>query len=263
MDALAIGARGPDVTALQAALAEAGYSVGVVDGIFGPRTHNAVLALQARFGLPATGIAGEIEWAALRAGKAVPPPLPPVLASTLPYVEAKHFNRAIKRQGIYGVVLHCMESPESSTRAEHCAQYMATLPDTEPKKSAHYYADSDSVVQGVRDDRIAYHAPGCNEHWIGIEHAGYARQSRDEWLDAFGQRMLSLSAQLTARKAREHGFPLEFVDAAGLLAGKHGITTHAEVTRAFHRSTHLDPGPEFPIDWYLTRARVALAKAVA
>ena len=59
--------------------------------------------------------------------------------------------------------------------------------------------------------------------------------------------------------ARHAGIPLQFVDADGLVAKKRGVTTHACVTQAFHRSTHTDPGAAFPLDTYLARARVAFA----
>jgi hypothetical protein len=36
--------------------------------------------------------------------------------------------------------------------------------------------------------------------------------------------------------------PVRFLSAQQLLAGEHGITTHANVTQAFHQSTHWDPG---------------------
>ena len=36
--------------------------------------------------------------------------------------------------------------------------------------------------------------------------------------------------------------PAERVDAAGLKAGKRGITTHASVSVAHRKSTHVDPG---------------------
>jgi hypothetical protein len=39
-----------------------------------------------------------------------------------------------------------------------------------------------------------------------------------------------------------YDIPIRRVDAKGLLAGESGITTHAAVTAAFKKSTHIDPG---------------------
>jgi len=40
-----------------------------------------------------------------------------------------------------------------------------------------------------------------------------------------------------------------------LRAGKRGITGHAQVSEAFHRTDHTDPGTSFPVDAYLARVR--------
>ena len=32
-----------------------------------------------------------------------------------------------------------------------------------------------------------FHAPGANHNGIGLEHAGYARQSAEDWADAFSE----------------------------------------------------------------------------
>ncbi|MEQ8605209.1 MAG: peptidoglycan-binding protein [Marivibrio sp.] len=58
--------QGPDVEALQRALAEAGLEVSV-DGVFGPGTERAVIAFQAREGLTVDGVAGPATLSALGA----------------------------------------------------------------------------------------------------------------------------------------------------------------------------------------------------
>jgi murein DD-endopeptidase MepM/ murein hydrolase activator NlpD len=56
--AVAAGAGNVNVAALQVALLSRGLSVGTIDGYAGPRTTDAVRALERRHGLPADGIAG-------------------------------------------------------------------------------------------------------------------------------------------------------------------------------------------------------------
>jgi peptidoglycan hydrolase-like protein with peptidoglycan-binding domain len=51
------GDRGEAVKIIQRALAAAGFNVGAIDGVFGPKTAAAVRAAQAAKGLPQTGIA--------------------------------------------------------------------------------------------------------------------------------------------------------------------------------------------------------------
>lgn len=57
---LKAGSRGTGVVKLQTALNNKGYSVGKVDGVFGNKTYNAVVAFQKANGLTPDGIAGPI-----------------------------------------------------------------------------------------------------------------------------------------------------------------------------------------------------------
>ena len=62
---LRYGSRGTDVQFLQQMLALNGYNAGVVDGIFGAKTLNAVKMLQLKNGLSVDGIVGQKTWAVL------------------------------------------------------------------------------------------------------------------------------------------------------------------------------------------------------
>jgi len=65
LNVLRFGDRGPEVAALQQALRSAGYSPGVVDGVYGPRTEEAVRRAQADFGVTVDGLAGPVTMARL------------------------------------------------------------------------------------------------------------------------------------------------------------------------------------------------------
>ena len=65
MQTVALGSEGPDVRALQSILNRIGYNAGTVDGIFGSRTRQAVIAFQRNNGLAADGVAGPATWGAL------------------------------------------------------------------------------------------------------------------------------------------------------------------------------------------------------
>lgn len=86
------------------------------------------------------------------------------------FIEARWYTVSTGRR-IDFIVLHDMEMGETIHTAEDCARFFQT---TDTKASAHYMVDSDSIVQGVREKDIAYHAPP-NTHSIGVEHAGFAR----------------------------------------------------------------------------------------
>lgn len=170
----------------------------------------------------------------------------------IPYVEAANWSRSVVAQPKWWIVLHCMEWPEKLDSAEWCAGFFRDQkPNDVTRTSAHACVDADTVVQCVPWDRVAWHAPGANQYGIGIEHAGYARQLASDWADAYSVRMLDLSAWLTAQLCAKFRIPTDFVDADGLRAGERGVTTHAEVSKAWKKSTHMDPGPGFPIGNYL------------
>lgn len=59
------GSRGADVVRLQQLLLGHGFNPGVIDGIFGPNTHAAVVAFQRSRGLVQDGIVGVNTWTAL------------------------------------------------------------------------------------------------------------------------------------------------------------------------------------------------------
>jgi N-acetyl-anhydromuramyl-L-alanine amidase AmpD len=165
--------------------------------------------------------------------------------------EAVNWSRQLGPQTKSLVVLHAMQWPERGNSAEWCGRFFAGLEGVAPKASAHFAVDADSIVECVAAERIAWHAPGANTHGIGIEHAGYARQTPAEWLDSFGVLMLDLSAKLTAELCRHFGIPPRFVDRTELRESLPGITTHAECSLAWGKSTHSDPGPGFPMREYL------------
>jgi len=73
---LRIGSRGEAVMELQRLLASLGYSLGLIDGIFGPMTQNAVMSFQRDNGLAIDGIVGPITWNALLNATGMIPEIP-------------------------------------------------------------------------------------------------------------------------------------------------------------------------------------------
>lgn len=183
----------------------------------------------------------------------------PLLAHSIPLVQARFFGTAPRVKhgsgkpgiSIDHIVLHTMEVPCTFGRAGWCAQWMANFGPLEPKKSAHYYLDPATVIQGVADHQIAYAAPGANHNGIQLEHAGFANFTTSQWLRDEPRNMLELSVQLTARLCRQWDIPALAVSAEELARNVRGITTHDAVSKAFKRSDHHDPGAGFPLAWYV------------
>ncbi len=168
-----------------------------------------------------------------------------------PLVASPHFTPAQGRT-IDVVVIHTMESPEHPGAAAACARWFQNA---RAEVSAHYCVDPDSVVQCVREEDVAWHARGGNANSVGIELAGYAGQRRQDWADAYSRALLVRAATLTAEICRRHAIPLRRLRSADLLAGRRGVTGHADVSAAFKRSDHWDPGPSFPWTRFLRLTR--------
>ena len=88
-DVLKVNSSGPEVTALQQALAAAGFSPGNADGQFGLGTEAAVLAFQRSQGLGADGIVGPSTAAAL--GLAAIPDIPAAIPAVTVHVVSQLF----------------------------------------------------------------------------------------------------------------------------------------------------------------------------
>lgn len=178
--------------------------------------------------------------------------------STIPFVQARNFTRGRSNE-IDVLVIHTMESPEHDDTAEAVANWFAGP--TAPQASAHYCIDDNSIVQCVHDEDVAWHAPGANHNGLGFEHAGRAAQTKTDWNDEYSTQMLERSAELVAEKCKEYHIPVVWLQAADLRAGRRGITGHVQVSDAFKRSDHRDPGTSFPVEAYLARVREHMGDA--
>lgn len=172
-----------------------------------------------------------------------------------PFVAAANYSPG-GNTPVTRIVIHDEEYPEKPTSAEEVAQFFHNQPRNSSGSSAHLVVDNNSIVQCVHFTDRAWHAPP-NGGSIGLEHSGYSHETRDEWLDPYGIDMLHLSAAAVAQLCHQFDIPIVKLSVADLLAGKRGICGHADVSAAWHQSTHTDPGPSFPWDLYLPWVREA------
>lgn len=253
------GMKGPDVKAWQNQLERDGYSLAPygADGDFGKLTEATTIRWQVDRDVEEPTGQGTVGPATIAAIGKVPIPEDPPQGSLEedgPLWLAKNYTKA-GRSSIDLIVIHSMEAPEKGDTAEAVAAWFAGKRGTAPRASAHVCVDSDSLIRGVPPEHVAWAAPGANGIGYQIEHAGYARQTRDQWLDAYSSAMLRRSAFHAGKVARLYGIPFEVVDVAGLKAKRRGFTTHKAVSLAFGRSSHVDPGPFWPWDFYLEHAK--------
>ncbi|MEU8270820.1 N-acetylmuramoyl-L-alanine amidase [Sphaerisporangium sp. NPDC049002] len=161
-------------------------------------------------------------------------------------VQARHYHRGRLRP-VRLVIVHDMEWAETPTTAEDCARMFATM---DREASAHVCVDNNSAVRCVADADTAWAAPGANADGLQLEMAGFARQSRAEWLDDYSTAMLGQAAQVVAAWCVKYGIPVKRLSLAEVKAGKRGIIGHVDATRAYGGS-HTDPGSGFPWDVFL------------
>ena len=166
------------------------------------------------------------------------------------FVESPH--RTVLGRRIEMVVIHTMETAERTGAAVACAHWFASATS---EVSAHYCVDADEVVQCVREEDIAWHARGGNTSSIGIELAGFASQRPADWNDDYSRAVLARAADLTADVCFRHGIPLKRLRPADVVARHRGICGHADVSAAFGKSDHWDPGTGFPWARFLRLAR--------
>jgi len=255
---LQLGMFGDDVHAWQLELIQDGRYLGAsgADRNFGKLTQNATVGWQRARAIPIGELGTVGRWTLEALGvDAAPKTMRNLVWPHVPFMEAANWQRDVGPQTKRNIVLHCIECAEASTAAENTAKWFAGQRGPAPMVSAHACVDDDSIVQCVPWERIAWHAPGANRFGIGIEHAGWARQTAEQWRDDYSRRMLQRSAWLVARLCAQFRLPVVFVDAAGLLREELGITTHVEVNRAFKKSDHTDPGAAFPMADYLALVR--------
>ncbi len=169
-----------------------------------------------------------------------------------PFVESPNVTHASGR-AIDVVVIHTMEISERPDAAEICARWFQSAVS---EVSAHYCVDADSVVQCVREKDVAWHARGGNANSIGVELAGFASQTTRDWDDPYSAAVLERAAALVADVCRRRRIPVRWLVAGDLVAGRRGLTGHVEVSRAFGKSDHWDPGDGFPVKSFVDRVRV-------
>lgn len=146
---------------------------------------------------------------------------------------------------IIWIVLH---STEGAT-AESAARWFANPKST---GSTHLVVDDDICYRCLRNVDIPWGASGANKKGFHIEQAGYARWSNAEWKKH--DKTIRRAAYKTALHAHLFDIPLRWVGVNDLKAGKPGVTTHSDCSRAFG-GDHTDPGSGYPKWLFLKYAK--------
>lgn len=235
------------------------------DGNFGARTEKATMRWQSARGLSPDGVVGPATRAAM-ATLPIPRPttLPGEPGARWPLVQAVTYRwRPDGERRIRLGVIHTMESDEKPETAEAVAAWFGGLRGNPPKASAHACVDSDSVVRCVRAAHDAAAAPGANGDGYHLELAGRAGQGVSGWEDPYSQAMLDLAADHMGEVAAIFALPVRRLSVDEVRSGLFGFCGHVDVTMAYRKSTHTDPGTAFPWEPFLAEVARAAEKWTA
>lgn len=160
------------------------------------------------------------------------------------------------RTGPYRLlVVHTSEGSEGLTSAENLCSFLMSPGDRiDPSDgsrygaSYHYLTDTDRVLPAAHDNVVAFSAAGANHDGIHICIPGKAAQTRDQWLDGVSRAYVRQCAAVMVDRAREYAIPLRPLAVVQIVAGLAGYCGHVDISHAYKRSTHTDPGPSFPWD---------------
>lgn len=177
------------------------------------------------------------------------------LTRSLVEIPARWYGQ--KRVGhVRVIVIHTAECREVKNAARAVANYFAS---TKRKASAHITVDNKEAVRSLQDNKIAWAAPGCNFDGLHLELVGTANQSKTDWKDAYSENVLNLAAKVVAEWCYIHSIPAIKLNQMQLLSGRRGIVGHVDVSKAYKKSTHFDPGTNFPWESFIKKVENELA----
>jgi hypothetical protein len=127
--------------------------------------------------------------------------------------------------------------------------------DRSTNSSAHAVADDDTLLDAlVPYDRAAWTLRNGNEESDNLELCGWASWTRAEWLDNH-MGMVNNAALWVRRRCQARGIPIVKLSAADVHARKPGVIGHVDYTNGTGDGTHWDPGPGFPWDVVIAKAK--------
>lgn len=162
-------------------------------------------------------------------------------------IPAYHHSGTRPLSAIKLIVMHSTESANSEGSARRIASYFASAGSG---GSTHLTVDDGTCYRHLENTQVPWGAPGANYQGFHIEQCGYAKWPQAEWEKHL--HTLRRGAYKAAFHCKKFGIPPVFLSATGIKAGKKGITTHSEVTKAFPQGSHTDPGEGWPRELWLS-----------
>ncbi len=155
-----------------------------------------------------------------------------------------------RRFPIRYIVLHSTEGATAESAA-------AWFQNPHSQGSTNLVVDDVACFKCVPDNIVPWGAPPLNEEGFHIEIAGHARWSLAQWMAHHDS--ITRAAYKASLRMKAHNIPFRFCTPADLKAKRHGITTHMNISAAFHQTDHQDPGHGFPMDLFMEYIRIFIS----
>lgn len=121
--------------------------------------------------------------------------------------------------------------------------------------SSHAGADDEQLSEGwVPYDRSAWTLRKGNSRSDNLELCGFAKWTRETWLSEH-KGMLDNAARWIRQRCLARGIPIVKLTPDQVRDGVPGVIGHVDYTNATGDGTHWDPGPGFPWDYVISKAR--------
>lgn len=160
------------------------------------------------------------------------------------------------------VVIHSAVMPCEPGRARQLGQMNSA---GSGGGSWHYATDPGAVIQCSWDSFVCWHC-GHNDGSLAIEMADWPTKTGTvqtwRWRRDNHKKMLWNTAMLTAHLCAAYDLPPKFRSPYGLMRNRKGVTTHWQMTLAFRKSTHWDPGL-WPKRRFMRMVRTEHARLIA
>lgn len=120
--------------------------------------------------------------------------------------------------------------------------------------SSHVGIDEQNIQQYVPYEQAAWTVRSANPISDNAELCGFAKWTRDEWLNQH-RGMLQHTAAWIAERCAARGIPIVKLTPAQVAAGQAGVMGHVDWTVGMKDGSHSDPGPGFPWDVVIAMAK--------
>lgn len=145
----------------------------------------------------------------------------------------------------YGVAIHATDNARLASARDE-ATYATRRTDS---IGSHLYTDKRETIQS-HDTRFGVNHAGSghgNNNAVAVEVVGTTSKSRQWWIDNTHWESLGYAL---AQVCKEHGIPVRRCSVAEMRANPRvkGFYSHNDMRLAWGRTTHTDPGDNFPWD---------------